>query len=105
MGQGQIRQLSRSVDFGGREDVQKDAGDQKVTHEYFVNDIWPSEISSIDLSYDSSDAIEEFTVTFQVEYITSIGVQSDLNSTQQLGNGGDDSNTDLLTTSTTTGLL
>jgi len=73
MGQGQIRQLSRSADFGGRE-TDLTAGDQKVTHEYFVNDIWPSEISSIDLSYDSSDAIEEFTVTFQVEYITSKGV-------------------------------
>ena len=81
MGQGQIRQLSRSVDFGGREDVQKDAGDQKVTHEYFVNDIWPSEISSIDLSYDSSDAIEEFTVTFQVEYITSKGISATEDST------------------------
>ena len=106
MGSGEIRQLSRKTGgagFAGAEGTTEKT--QEVTKVYQVKDIWPSEISSIDLSYDSSDAIEEFTVTFQVEYITSIGVQSDLNSTQQLGNGGDDSNTDLLTTSTTTGLL
>ena len=106
MGSGEIRQLSRKASgkgFAGAEGETEKT--QEVTKVYKVKDIWPSEISSIDLSYDSSDAIEEFTVTFQVEYITSIGVQSDLNSTQQLGNGGDDSNTDLLTTSTTTGLL
>ena len=38
-----------------------------------VQDIWPSEIGSIDLSYESSDAIEEFTVTFQVQYMEILG--------------------------------
>ena len=35
---------------------------------YTFYDIWPSNISAIDLSYDSSDVIEEFTVEFQVQY-------------------------------------
>ena len=35
---------------------------------YTFYDIWPSNISAIDLSYDSSDVIEEFTVEFQVNY-------------------------------------
>ena len=30
--------------------------------------IFPTEISAIELSYDNSDVIEEFTVTFQVQY-------------------------------------
>ena len=45
-----------------------------VLYTYTVRDIWPSEIGSIDLSYESSDAIEEFTVTFQVNYMERGGV-------------------------------
>ena len=73
MGRGQIRQLSRSATVAGATGgtATFDSGDQKVVHEYQVEDIWPSEIGSIDLSYESSDAIEEFTVTFQVQYINS----------------------------------
>ena len=36
--------------------------------EYQFEDIFPTNISAIDLSFDSSDAIEEFTVEFQVNY-------------------------------------
>ena len=60
MGSGTIQQLSRSPE---------NPQDSKVLQEYMVQDIWPSEIGSIDLSYESSDAIEEFTVTFQVQYM------------------------------------
>lgn len=35
---------------------------------YTFVDIWPSNVSQIDLSYDSTDTIEEFTVEFQVNY-------------------------------------
>ena len=38
-----------------------------VLKEYEFIDIWPSNVAAIDLSYDSSDAIEEFTVEFQVQ--------------------------------------
>ena len=36
--------------------------------EYRFEDIFPTNISAIDLSFDSSDQIEEFTVEFQVNY-------------------------------------
>jgi len=72
MGNGTIKQLGRT-DIGSRDvgAATKAGGDGKgVLYSYKVQDIWPSEIGSIDLSYESSDAIEEFTVTFQVQYMT-----------------------------------
>ena len=44
-----------------------DGSSNSVLIEYEFVDIFPSAISSIDLSYDTSDAIEEFTVDFQVQ--------------------------------------
>ena len=38
-----------------------------VLKEYEFQDIFPTTVSAIDLSYDSTDAIEEFTVDFQVQ--------------------------------------
>jgi len=70
MGSGTIQQLSRSPE---------NPQDSKVLQEYIVQDIWPSEIGSIDLSYDSSDAIEEFTVTFQVQYMEILGASTATN--------------------------
>jgi hypothetical protein len=37
---------------------------------YKFHDIFPTSLSAIDLSYDSSNVIEEFTVSFQVQYWT-----------------------------------
>jgi hypothetical protein len=41
--------------------------DHSVLKVYKFKDIFPTNISQIDLSYDSSDTIEEFTVEFQVQ--------------------------------------
>ena len=38
-----------------------------VIKEYEFFNIWPSAVAAIDLSYDSTDAIEDFTVDFQVQ--------------------------------------
>ena len=108
MGSGEIRQLSRKVQglgFAGDETTTDTAKTQQVAHTYKYKDIWPSEIGSIDLSYDSSDAIEEFTVTFQVEYITSTGVTdaSEDSSTTQVDDSTSTNNT--VNTGQTTGLL
>jgi hypothetical protein len=35
---------------------------------YYFYDIFPTNISQIDLSYDTSDTLEEYTVEFQVQY-------------------------------------
>ena len=44
------------------------AGDRNaVLREYEFIDIFPTSVSSIDLSYDSSDTIEEFVVDFAVQ--------------------------------------
>lgn len=43
---------------------------------YKFHDIFPTEVSEIALSYDSTDTIEEYTVTFQVQYFT-IGSSND----------------------------
>ncbi len=38
-----------------------------VLKEYEFFNIWPSAVAAIDLSYDSTDTIEDFTVEFQVQ--------------------------------------
>ena len=40
----------------------------EVAKKYKFYSVFPTNISAIELSYDSSDTIEEFTVTFQVQY-------------------------------------
>ena len=40
----------------------------EVAKQYKFYSIFPTNISAIDLSYDSADTIEEFTVEFQVQY-------------------------------------
>jgi hypothetical protein len=44
-----------------------------VLKEYEFIDIFPTNVSQIDLSYDSSDTIEEFTVEFQVQSFSVTG--------------------------------
>ena len=78
MGNGTIKQLSRSATVAGDDTA------QRVLHEYKVEEIWPSEIGAIDLSYDTSDAIEEFTVTFQIQFFQSIAK----NAQQETENSG-----------------
>ena len=53
---------------GSTPSSQTTAGDRTaVLREYEFIDIFPTNVSSIDLSYDSSDTIEEFVVDFQVQ--------------------------------------
>lgn len=62
-----VQQLGRGATRFSTTNV---GGEHSVLRTYKFYDIWPSEISSIDLSYDSTDTVEEFTVTFQVQYIS-----------------------------------
>jgi hypothetical protein len=43
-----------------------------VTCKYTLENCWPLDISTIDLSYDSTDTIEEFTVTWAYDYYTTV---------------------------------
>ena len=40
--------------------------------QYTFNGMWPIEVSTIDLAWESTDAIEEFTVTFQYQHYDNV---------------------------------
>jgi hypothetical protein len=62
-----VQQLGRGAE---RFATTNEGGQSSVLRTYKFYDIFPTEISSIDLSYDTTDTIEEFTVTFDVQYFT-----------------------------------
>ena len=45
-------------------------GQSSVLRTYKFYDIFPTEVSQIDLSYEQTGVVEEFTVTFAVQYFT-----------------------------------
>ena len=57
-----------SKNSGGNENV--------VLKEYEFIDIFPTSVSAIDLSYDTGDTIEEYTVEFQVQSLNLAGAGS-----------------------------
>ena len=63
-----VQQLGR----GRRAEADKNrtGGRSAELRNYKFFDIFPTEVSAIELSYDSTDTIEEFTVTFQVQFFT-----------------------------------
>ena len=88
MGNATVNQLGRSPEgrFGTAGTSAGDASGGGASLEplrtYYMDGIFPTEVSTIDLSYESGDAIEEYTVTFQVQYWiagsnTSAGTPSD----------------------------
>lgn len=65
-----VYQLGR----GSKTSSDDNTGDKNtVLREYEFVDIFPTNISAIDLSYESSDTIEEFTVEFQVQSFSLAG--------------------------------
>jgi len=59
-----VYQLGRSSQLNGATNT---GSESSILAAYKFVDIFPTSVSNIDLSYDSSDAIEEFTVEFQVQ--------------------------------------
>ena len=65
-----VYQLGR----GSEKSSQNNSGTENVVlKEYEFIDIFPTNVSAIDLSYDSSDTIEDFTVEFQVQSLRLTG--------------------------------
>ena len=60
-----VTQLGRGTTVNAQKHT--DDGTQTRLRGYKFKSIFPTEVSAIDLSYDSTDTIEEFTVTFQVQ--------------------------------------
>lgn len=70
-----VHQLGRGYNRGrnataNSRDGDGSAGSTSITplRTYYFDGIFPTNISAIDLSYDSGDTIEEYTVEFQVQY-------------------------------------
>ena len=65
-----VYQLGRSAVAGGN---QQSDQNMPVLRTYKFYSVFPTNVSQIDLSYDSADAIEEFTVTLQVQWWEAAG--------------------------------
>ena len=61
-----VYQLGRGQSRFSTENADADSVQPLRTYKFF--DIFPTNVSQIDLSYDTSDTIEEYTVEFQVQY-------------------------------------
>ena len=58
----------------GVKQLEKDASEEgAILREYTLKYCFPTNVSSIDLAYDSNDQIEEFTVEWQYSYFTAEG--------------------------------
>jgi len=66
MGQAVVYQLGRNASQA--QGTGTAGQDSRILAQYRFVDIFPTNISAIDLSYDTSDTIEEFTVELQVQY-------------------------------------
>ena len=65
-----VYQLGR----GGQVSSSNNSGTENaVLKQYTFQNIWPVNVSAIDLSYDTGDTIEEFTVEFQVQSLRLTG--------------------------------
>ena len=62
-------QTSNEVDYRTTVDINHFRSDGTVSRNYKLYDAFPTDISAIDLSYDTTDAVQEFTVTFQYHYL------------------------------------
>jgi len=66
MGNAVVYQLGRSE--SNQQGTNTTGDNSRILAQYRFIDIFPTSISEIGLSYDSENAIEEFTVDFQVQY-------------------------------------
>ena len=71
-----VRQLGRGNTLENTTNNKGKGNRNVVLKTYTFVDMFPTEISTIDLSYDSTDTIEEFTVTFALQYYL-VGYQAD----------------------------
>lgn len=68
---GSLRTIgTNNVDYYGTIDVTQLSDEDKLVRKYSLKDVFPTDVSQIDVSYDTTDALMEFTVTFQYHYFT-----------------------------------
>ena len=66
MGQATVYQLGRNV--ASQQSGNSPATNSNILAQYKFVDIWPTTVDAVDLSYDTGDTIQEFGVTFKVQY-------------------------------------
>jgi len=66
MGNATVYQLGRTA--SSKQQTSDSNVSSTIIAQYKFVDIFPTNVSQIDLSYDTSDTIEEFTVEFQINY-------------------------------------
>ena len=66
MGQATVYQLGRNI--ASRQGSNSPATDSDILAQYKMVDIWPTTVDALELSYDTGDTIQEFGVTFKVQY-------------------------------------
>ena len=60
-------------------------GESSILRTYKFYDIWPSNVSAIELSYETTNTVEEFTVEFQVQYFSIGEAEEDASSDDKQG--------------------
>ena len=78
-----VKQLGRGFEKFSETNT---GGESAVLRTYKFYDIWPTAVSAIDLNYDTDGTVEQFDVTFAVQYFT-IG-ESDESSSSDDSSGG-----------------
>ena len=66
MGQATVYQLGRNV--ASQQSGNSPATNSNILAQYKFVDIWPTTVDAVELSYDTGDTIQEFGVTFKVQY-------------------------------------
>lgn len=77
-----VKQLGRGKERFATENT---GGESSVLRTYKFYDIWPTNVSAIQLSYDTEGTIEEFDVTFAVQYFTIGETEESGSSDDQVG--------------------
>ena len=77
-----VKQLGRGKKKFADENT---GGESSVLRTYKFYDIWPSNVSAIELSYETTNTVEEFTVEFQVQYFTIGEKEEDASSDDKAG--------------------
>ena len=68
--------LSNPTDYQADAVIEQLDKEGNVTKTYDFRGLWPSNIGAIDVSYETADTIQEFTVELQVQYWESTGTTS-----------------------------
>ena len=77
-----VKQLGRGKTKFSEENT---GGESSILRTYKFYDIWPSNVSAIELSYDTTNTVEEFQVEFQVQYFSIGEAEEDASSDDKQG--------------------